>query len=169
MEGEKFLAHYVNIQQPLRAYLLAATGNLHEADDLNQVVWEVLWKKFDQYDETRPFKAWAFGVARLEVLKWRQKKARSREVLSEDTLERLADTSLKHAERFSERHAFLHDCLTELAALPREVLEWKYGEGRRSKEIGGLIDRSTEAVDMLLTRTRKALRECVERKAMEAK
>ena len=43
MEREKFLEHYMEIQRPLRAYLLAATGDLHEADDLSQVVWQVLW------------------------------------------------------------------------------------------------------------------------------
>ena len=80
MEREEFLEHYLEIQRPLRAYLLGATGCLHETDDLSQVVWQVLWKKLDEFDERRSFKAWSFGIARLEVLKWRQRKARSREV-----------------------------------------------------------------------------------------
>lgn len=167
MEREQFLKQYMAIQRPLRAYLLAATGDLHETDDLSQIVWQVLWKKLDEFDERRSFKAWSFGIARLEVLKWRQRKARSREVLSNETLEKLAEQSGGMTEQFSARHVFLLDCLSELAASVRKVLDLKYGEGRRSKEIGGIINRSTEAVDMMLSRTRKALRECVERKAME--
>lgn len=158
----------MEIQRPLRAYFLAATGDLHEANDLSQVVWQVLWKKLDQFDDNRSFKAWSFGIARLEVLKWRQGKARSREVLSEDAFERLADTSDDHAHQLSSRYLFLLDCIGELASTARNVLEMKYGEGRRSKEIGLKIDRSTEAVDMLLSRTRKILRECIERKTLKA-
>lgn len=168
MEREQFLENYMEIQRPLRAYLLAATGNLHETDDLCQAVWHVLWKKLDQYDDARPFKAWTFGIARLEVLKWRQSKARSREVLCEDTLDKLADTSSSLQDHFSARHVFLLDCVSELAERARKVVEMKYSEGRRSKEIGELINRSAEAVDMMLSRTRKLLRECVERKTMGA-
>ena len=168
MEREQFLEHYMEIQRPLRAYLLAATGNLHETDDLSQVVWQVLWRKLDQFDGARSFKAWSFGIARLEVLKWRQGKARSREVLSGETLDRLADTSTNFADHLSARHAYLLDCIAELEGSSRRVVDMKYGEGRRSREIGELIEKSTEAVDMMLSRIRKALRECVDRKTMDA-
>lgn len=168
MEREQFLEHYMEIQRPLRAYLLAATSNLHETEDLSQIVWQVLWRKLDQFDEARPFKAWSFGVARLEVLKWRQGKARSREVLSEETLDRLADTSTNFADHLSERHVYLLDCIAELAGSSRRVVDMKYAEGRRSREIGELIKKSAEAVDMMLSRIRKALRECVDRKTMGA-
>ena len=168
MQREDFLAHYMEVQRPLRAYLLASTGDLHEADDLSQAVWEVLWTKLDQYDDTRSFKAWSFGIARLEVLKWRQGHARSREVLSEEAVTQLAETGSDHAEPISARHGFLLDCIAELADMARRVLNLKYGEGHRSREIGEMIDRTAEAVDMMLSRTRKALRECVDRKTMEA-
>lgn len=169
MEREEFLEHYMEVQRPLRAYLLGATGNLHETDDLCQIVWQVLWKKLDQYDDSRSFKAWTFGIARLEVLKWRQGKARSREVLSESTLDKLADNSMGLSQQFSARHVFLLDCILELAVLSRKVINLKYGEGWKSKEIGERINRSTEAVDMMLSRTRKNLRECIERKSMEVR
>ena len=166
MQREEFLERYMEIQRPLRAYLLAATGKLHDADDLSQAVWEVLWKKQDEYDEARPFKAWCFGIARLEVLKWRQAHARSREVLSGETLERLAETGTECAEHISSRQAFLLDCVAELGVLPRRVVDLKYGEGRRSKEIGEMVNRSTSAIDMMLSRIRRALRDCVERRTI---
>ena len=166
MKRETFLEHYMEIQRPLRAYLLAATGDIHVCDDLCQIVWGVLWKKLDQFDEKRSFKSWSFGIARLEVLKWRQRQARSRVVLSEQTLDQLADNSLDLTEQFSERHGFLLDCIAELAELARKVINMKYAEGRRSREIGEHIHRSTEAVDMMLSRTRKTLRDCIERKSM---
>ena len=164
MEREEFLKHYVEVERPLRAFLLGATRDLHEADDLSQVVWQVLWAKLDQFDPARSFKAWSFGIARMEVLKWRQKKARSHQPLRDETLEMLANTGAAQADRLSARHGFLLDCIENLAALSRKVVAMKYVEGRLSKEIGKLVNRSTEAVDMILSRTRKALRECIKRK-----
>ena len=39
MDREKFLEHYMEIQQPLRAYLRAAIGDLHEASEIE---WQEL-------------------------------------------------------------------------------------------------------------------------------
>ena len=167
MRREEFLKYYMEIERPLRAYLFAATGNLHETDDLSQRVWQVLWKKLDQFDDSLSFKAWSFGIARLEVLKWRQGKARSKEVLSGEVLEKLAESSQDSPERFSARHSRLLDCIGRLAGQAKRVLDWKYREGRQSAEIGKMIDRSADAVNMILSRTRKALRECIERKTTE--
>ena len=138
-------------------------------DDLSQIVWQLLWKKLDQFDDQQSFKAWSFGIARMEVLKWRQRKARSREVLVDEALNKLADDSRDLTEQFSVRHGFLMDCIGELAAFSRKILNLKYGEGRLSREIGPLINRSTGAVDVLLTRIRKTLRECMDRKIAEVK
>ena len=168
MKREKFLEHYMEIQRPLRAYLLAATGDIHACDDLCQIVWQVLWKKLDQFDEARSFKSWSFGIARLETLKWRQHQARNREVLSEATLDKLAQNSMDLGETFSARHGFLLDCIAELTERAHQVINMKYAEGRRSREIGERIHRSTQAVDMMLSRIRKTLRECIERKSMES-
>ncbi|MEM7394237.1 MAG: sigma-70 family RNA polymerase sigma factor, partial [Verrucomicrobiota bacterium] len=152
----------------LRAYLLAATGNLHETDDLHQVVWQALWNKLDQYDPERPFKAWAFGVARLEVLKWRQSKARSRLVFSEETLTRLADTAEEKNEALAARHTFLIDCMNQLDARARRAVDMKYAQRMRSVQIAEAIGRSVTAVNTMLSRTRQVLRACVERKVAEA-
>ncbi|MEM7391382.1 MAG: sigma-70 family RNA polymerase sigma factor, partial [Verrucomicrobiota bacterium] len=126
MNQEDFIEEYMRIQRPLRAYLFAATGDLHETDDLYQVVWQCLWRKLDQYDPARPFKSWAFGVARMEVLKWRQREARSRELLSEETLARLADTANEEAEELTARHTFLIECVNQLDERPRRALEMRY-------------------------------------------
>ena len=81
-DREDFIKYFTDVEHALRAYLLAATRNLSDADDLFQAVWIVLWNKFLQFDPSRSFRSWAVGVARLEVLKWRQQQARSREVSS---------------------------------------------------------------------------------------
>ena len=70
-----FVVLYEMHRLPLRGFLLAATGCPHQAEDLLQNVACVLHVKFSMYEASRPFGPWALGIARLEVLKWRQQRA----------------------------------------------------------------------------------------------
>lgn len=164
MDHRRFLKHFIPATAFLRAYLLAATGRPSEAEDLLQEVSSVLWEKFDRYDEARPFRAWATGVARLEVLKWRQKHARDRLVLSEEAVSLLADAALEASDLAAERAAHLPGCLAQLGEGAREIVALRYSEGLKVQDVAARLGRSTAAVEMTLTRTRRALKECVDRK-----
>lgn len=163
-DREQFLDVYLRDQGILRAYLLSATGNLHEAEDLLQEVSRVLWADFEKYDPERPFRAWAIGVARLQVLKWRQGKARRRETLTPETLEALAGAAVEVAEEAEERRAHLQDCLDRLGRWMREVVRLRYLDGMPLDQIARRVGKSFAAVGMALMRSRLALRECVNRK-----
>jgi len=163
MQG-RFLQHFLPAQRALRAYLHAATGNVHETDDLLQEVSNVLWDKFDRYDETRPFAAWAMGIARLQVLKWRQSKARSRKVLSEQALADLAEAATAAVEEPDDRPAMLAKCMELLQGRARQVIEMKYQGEMAIKDIAERLGRQVGAIEMTLVRARRALRDCIERK-----
>lgn len=164
MEEQRFLAEFLRVERPLAAYLLSATGDVHAADDLRQAVASVLWEKRGEYDASRPFGAWAMGIAHLEVLKWRQRAARSREVLSEDSMRLLAETATRNAAEIDERYYLLADCLQLLGEKARRVLQMKYVEGRKIREIADGLAKSVAAIEMTLVRSRRDLRNCVERK-----
>ena len=113
--GEQaFLAEFLRVERLLAAHLRSATGDVHAAEDLLQAAASILWEKRAEYDVSRPFAAWALGVAQLEVLKWRQRVARSREVLSEDAMRLLSETAARQAGEVDQRYYFLADCLQSL-------------------------------------------------------
>ncbi len=168
LERQEFLGRFLREERLLAAYLLSATGNVHASEDILQTVASVLWEKLADYDETRPFGAWALGVAHLEVLKWRQQAARSREVLSADSMRVLSDTAARHAEETDERYYFLAGCLEGLGANARRAIEMKYGQGRSIREIAACLKKSVAAVEMILVRSRRALRDCIQRKMPQA-
>jgi RNA polymerase sigma-70 factor (ECF subfamily) len=160
-----FLDRFVRDQGVLRAYLLSATGDLHEAEDLLQEVSRVLWTEFARYDPERPFRAWALGFVRLQVLKWRQTLARRRETLSPEALEALEETADACAEEAEERRALVQDCLERLGQGLRDVVRLRYADGLSLREIARRMGRSFAAVGMALMRSRTALRDCVDRRA----
>jgi RNA polymerase sigma-70 factor (ECF subfamily) len=144
--------------------VFAATRDHHEAEDILQEVWRVLCAKLEEYDETRPLRQWALGIARLQVLKWRQSKARSREVLAPDILEMLADTAQQCAAEIDMRAQFLRACMAELTLLTRRILRMKYFDGLKTAAIATKTGRTTPSIEMRLVRGRRELRSCVERK-----
>lgn len=168
MDREDFLKHFMDCERSLRAYLLGVTGSCHDTEDILQNVWGILWRKLDDYDASRPFAAWAFGVARLEALKWRQRQARSREILSEAAVAALAETAAEQAEEISARHVFLLACIEELKGTQRRVLEMKYQHGMKIREVAEALRIRVAAVEMMLVRVRRGLRDCIDKKMAHA-
>jgi RNA polymerase sigma-70 factor (ECF subfamily) len=168
VDHRRFLKHFIPETAFLRAFLLAGTGNVHDAEDLLQEVSSVLWESFDKFDEARPFRAWATGIAKLEVLKWRQKQARRRLVLSEEAVLALADTALEVGEEADARRVHLPSCLERLGGKAREVVALRYLDGLPIKEIAQRVGKSVASIEMALVRSRRALQECVDRKTRGA-
>jgi len=163
-----FMKHFLAAEPVMKAYLLSATGDMHTADELLGEVSSVLWEKFDSYDADRPFRPWALGVARIEVLKWRQSLARKREALSPEALAALADTAAECSAEVDERLVHLRDCLEGLNEPTRRVLRLRYWRALRIRQVAAQLGKSIAAVEMTLVRARRALRDCVEGKLTRA-
>lgn len=167
-QRQEFMAQFVRAERSIRALLLAATGDMNLVDDLMQNAAVALWKKWPEYNPDRPFRAWALGVARIEVLRWRRSVARNRIVLDVQMIDQLVDAADQAAEEADQRLGLLTQCLDHVQGDAREVLNLKYTDGMRARQIAEKIGKGVGAVEMILTRTRRALRECIKRKLAEA-
>jgi RNA polymerase sigma-70 factor (ECF subfamily) len=154
-----FLAH----QGALKGYLLAATGSPADADDLLQDVSHILWEKFDSYDPARPFRGWALGVARLAVLDWRRRQARSLRVLSPEAIDTLTAAAAASGD-LEGYQAHLRGCLEQLSADWKRIVRLAYLESLPLAHVAEALGRSVAAVEMALVRARRALKDCVERR-----
>src|SRR6476659_2163376 len=120
-EQRRFLEHFLPVRGSLRTFFYASTRNAHEAEDLCQQVGAVLWRKFEKYEDSRPFSNWAIGMARMELLKWRDRSrraSRSRS-LSDAAITALAEAAVESAAagppESDDRVAALRNCLERLA------------------------------------------------------
>ena len=166
-DTERLLKHFVEEDAVLRAYVYASTRSPSDADDVLQDVWKTLTVKLDQYDDSRPFRPWAMGVARMQVRKWRQEKGRNREVPSGEVLDLLAATAEEHADEIDVRLSFLEACLGKLTITGRNIMEMKYLHGLQIADIATRMSRNVAAIEMTLVRARRALRECIDRRMQE--
>ena len=163
-DHRRFLQKFVAGERLLMGYLLSATGDFHEAEDLLQEVSVALWESFDRYDDARPFHAWALGIARHKVLDWREKKGRRGARLSPEVLDLVGQAQVDLADELSERRPLLQKCIEALPEHLRKIVLLRYREGLKLEKLSAQLDRSTGAVQVALVRIRRALRDCVDQK-----
>src|SRR5262249_114010 len=128
-----------------------------------QQVTVVLWQKFPTYDSSRDFRRWAFGVARLEALKFRRDRARDRHVFDEQLAIRLADEAIEAAPRHQSQREALQGCLQKLPAPQRELVLAAYTPNVRMDLLAAQRGQSAMSLYKLLQRIRQSLLQCVQR------
>lgn len=163
----EFLHHYTLVHPVLSAYVLGMTGRPAIAEELLQEIAVELWEKYPAYDRSRPFQPWALGMARIQVLRWRQAQGRQRRMLSMEALEQLTATASAEHGEMHERLRRLGSCLEGVQERGRRLLERHYAHGETAQAIADSEGRSRGAIEITLVRLRRALRACMERAGAE--
>ncbi len=151
------------IAQPVVGdYINALVRDHSAAQDVLQETALVVFRKFAEYDENRPFVAWALGVARYQVLGLRRDLMRSPVVFDEEVLRALTDTWAEMAPLESEHAGLLRPCLARLPARSQHLVRLRYFEDLNAPEIARRLDMAAAAVRVALQRIREQLRACLE-------
>jgi RNA polymerase sigma-70 factor (ECF subfamily) len=153
-------------QTRLLAYVYSLTADRQAAEDIVQATNLVIWRKAESYEPGTNFIAWAFKIARLQVLEHRSRVGRDQLVYGQELVEELAEVNaaIDTAEAISDRRIALTACLAELPAIRRELLWLRYRDALSLADIAGRIGKSTNATSVLLHRLRQLLLDCVQRR-----
>lgn len=152
---------WTKAQPTVSSYLNALVPDSHAAEDILQTVALTVVKKFDQFDDSRPFLAWALGIARNEVLHYRRGKARERIMFDGELMNLLATDFAEQREESKEIRLAMGQCLKKLSGRPEEVFRLRYGEEMSVNRIASALDTSASSISVSLFRCREALRKCL--------
>ena len=161
---EQFTRRWTEAQPIVAGYINAVVPDFQEAEDLLQDVAVILLRKFTEYDAQRPFVAWAIGIAKREVLVARRRHARGFLSYQADLLERISEAYEELAPEFEDRSRALRECLRTVRGRAGELLRLRYEESLKPDSIAARVGMAVVAVRVMLSRTRAALRGCIERK-----
>ena len=103
------------------------------------------------------------------MLKWRQQRARRREVLSPEAIDLMTGDIADQFDLLAERLAVLPDCIAQLQESARRLVALRYDEGLAAKAVAARVGKTPAAIDMALSRIRRILRDCLARKLTEVK
>jgi RNA polymerase sigma-70 factor (ECF subfamily) len=150
-------------QRKLYAYIQSLLDNSAAAWDVLQETNVVLWKKQAEFRPGTKFDAWAFTVARFQVMAYlRDRKREPLDVMTPELCDLLAEDAAVQAAEFDHRMAALLKCREQLPERARRLVDLYYERGRSVKEVSADLSMGTEAVKQALFRLRRMLQDCIE-------
>jgi RNA polymerase sigma-70 factor, ECF subfamily len=150
----------------LLAYLYGVLPDAHVAEDLFQEVCVVAVQKASEFQDGTNFVAWARTIARNKL---REHLRRRSGVSVDDAFFDGLESAFDSVRDSDVRKDALRRCLGEIQDRARQMLVWRYEEGLTAASIAERMGQSRAGVNSLLQRVREILRECVQRRAAEAR
>ncbi len=165
---QEFVRELTANQGRIRAFLVSLMPGSPDVGDVLQETNIVLWKSRGRYRPGTNFLAWAFTIARLEVLHYRTRARRQRIVLlSDDVLDLMAEEMPDHVDHEAYLRA-LEGCKGKLTDSQRELIDLRYRPGCTLEAHARETGRKAATLRVALLRIREALRECIERTMNES-
>lgn len=159
----RFLRAFTAQEAAVRAYVRRLVPARSDADDVMQEVAVVLWDKFESFRPDGDFRAWAFGIARYQVLAWMRDRGRDRLVLDEDVVAQLAEETAHDEPRLAGQRDALETCMAKLEPPQRDLLMAAYQGETRIQELSARSGRSIAGFYQWLHRMRRLLLDCIRR------
>ncbi|MEM6915445.1 MAG: sigma-70 family RNA polymerase sigma factor [Verrucomicrobiota bacterium] len=151
-------------QGRLFGFIRSLVGPGGEVDDILQNTKRILWREAETFESGTNFRAWAFQIARYQVLQHRDRQRRQGEKIpfSDELVETLAIRAEEKESSLDRRQRFLKTCLEKLPERQREVVELRYFQGESVQRIADVVGLKPNAVSQLLFRAREGLLRCIE-------
>jgi RNA polymerase sigma-70 factor (ECF subfamily) len=150
-------------QEELFRYIFALIPHEEDARDVLQETSVALCRKFADYDPAKPFLAWAYRFAYLEVLKQRERNRRGARLMSRELIERLAREREASEPVLHLRLQALEHCLGELPPADQELIRRRYQAGAPTAEMVQQSGASRRTFFRTLDRLRRRLLDCIRR------
>ncbi len=158
-----FASQITGSQQRLYAYIRSLLDNSASAWDVLQETNVVLWKKQAEFTPGTKFDAWAFTVARFQVMAYlRDRKREPLDVMTPELCELMAEDAAMETARFDQRLAALQKCREQLPERARQMVDLHYERNRSVKQVADDLKMGAEAVKQALFRVRRLLQDCIE-------
>jgi RNA polymerase sigma factor (sigma-70 family) len=145
----------------LTASAAAVARDVHASDDIYQQVVLAALQHADQLRDGRHVLAWALRTARHRALDLANRRRLT--PLPVEVLDLMEADWADPDPGWSDQAEALTRCLGRVADPAREVLRLRYADGLSAVAIAGRLKRTADAVYQILSRTHRALRQCVER------
>ncbi len=160
-KNREFIGLLATHEAAIRAFLRAILPSMSDADEGFQRTMITLWEKFDDYDSSREFKPWAFGIAKYKALGLMRDWQRERLVFGDELVSRLADEAIASEDRYQTQQEALDCCLRKLSTPMRELVLQAYTRGTRIDHLAESLGQTPMALYKKLHRIRQQLLACV--------
>jgi len=160
---QEFFRELTEGQGRIRAFIVSLMPGSPDVGDVLQETNLTLWKSRGRFRPGTNFLAWAYTIARFEVMHHRGRvKRHGRILLSDKLLDMLAD-EMPDANDDEVYLQTLESCMSKLTETQREMIEARYLPGHSLEMHARICGRTPSVLRVALMRIRIALRECIEK------
>lgn len=153
-----FLQHHVR----LRNFLTTLVVDASLVDDIVQETFVTVSQKAGGFTLGTDFRAWLWSVARLKTHEVLRAVKRQR-VLEDDVIDLFyASPDAIDWEAHERRLRHVEECVEALAPKARRLVELRYQQAMLPPDISRAMGWTVNAVNVALSRARRAIRACVE-------
>ena len=162
--NDAFVKEFMRQRARVLGYITAVTGDFHLAEDIFQEVSVVAFRKQAEFQPGTNFGAWVRAIARLKLLEAHRTAARAGLPLGDAALDNLEQAAAEADPRWEAEKDALRLCLERVAGPGRALVDRRYRDGLPLLAIARRTGRTAEAVQVALSRVRKALKDCIARR-----
>ena len=170
MDETPLIQQYLQFRSQFMGYLYAMTRDAELAEEVYQNAAVVVMEQSQKPETIRNFRAWAKEVIRRQALHTIRARAVSKQhvrVMSPEILDAVSDAFLMDDCEYSvvrDEARALKRCLEDLPEDKRELVAMRYGGSSTFDEISEHTGSTPAAVQRALSRVRKMLHGCVQRR-----
>jgi len=158
---EQFTRLLLANQRRIYGFILSLVPNFTDADDIFQDTVLVMCRKFEDLKLKTSFLAWGLSIAQHKILKFREKKNRSRVLFTDKTFEMIMERSNSILSNMDQRVRALENCLNKLVERDRDLIKMRYEKGLAIKDIAMKVGRPIQGMYKVFTRIHNNLRLCI--------
>lgn len=170
IESFDFDSSLADIQRNIYSYIFTMMPNISDAKDILQETNIIMVNKQSSFDpKLGPLKAWAFTIARYQVMAFRTLKGRSKVCFSNELSETLADEYINSDmdEELTIAKQALEICFKNLPDHMKDIADLRFKQNKSFKEISKKLGRSLGGISATISRIRENLVRCTRKKINE--
>jgi RNA polymerase sigma-70 factor, ECF subfamily len=168
--GDRHAMHVLYVRHSVRAYrfVLRLTNDSSLAEDLVSEVFLDVWRGAEGFKAKSQVSTWMLAIARHKALS--ALRPRSDEQLDEDTAAVMADPTddSETTANNRDRSAIVQQCLSQLSALHREVLDLVYYHEKSVDEVAEIVGAPANTVKTRMFYARKRMQALLEAAGLDA-
>ncbi len=169
LRNHEFVRLLAEHELRLAGYVHTLVPAWHDAEDILQNTKLRLWEQFDSFELGTDFPAWAFTVAGFLIREYRKRCQRQHVCFNDDLIEKLAQYLPVTAPPVDDRVSALAECAKALTAASRKLLRLSCLKHQTIKDIAHELGQTPAAAYQTLSRIRRKLFDCVEKRLNEEK
>lgn len=159
-DKQKFSEYYGLYKDKIFNYFWYRVNfNRSLAEDLTSEAFIKALKSFNDFDQSRPFQAWIYAIAKNHLLNYYRTAGREVELLAAEKIGRKELDQV--ADKLELEEVF--KLINQLSEYHREVLLMRFSDGLENKEIAEILDKDEGAVRTQISRALEELRSHVTR------